>query len=288
MGGNGTIVVFAKCPLPGSSKTRLAPLLGDDGAALLAQAMLSDVLSSLTSCDRLRDTLKLLVYAPGDSITGSRMTKLLESLGLSCRSSESYTPRMDKQTSWVLMPMLSDSSDLTSSSLGDKLMDALTRARELTDDGSPVLFLGMDSPELPIDEIVRGFEVASSEDMPRAHLCPANDGGYGLLALPPCAPASVFLGIRWSCALTAISQLKALSDAGIDVSIGRLMYDIDEPEDVRSLAKRLSSPFSEEATSANCDDDVLLRPSFEKSRVGQKSRKCPHTIEALSKLEVIS
>ena len=288
MGASGTIVVFAKCPLPGSSKTRLAPLLGDDGAALLAQAMLSDVLSSLTACaDHLQDTLKILVYAPGDSSTGSRMTKILESLGLSCCPSESYTPRKDNTTNWVLMPMMS--SDLTSSSLGDKLMDSLQRVRELTDDGSPVLFLGMDSPELPIDEIIRGLEIASNKDRPRAHLCPANDGGYGLLVLPSCAPTSVFSGIRWSCALTAISQLKALSDAGIDVSIGRLMHDIDEPEDVRSLAKRLSSPCSEVAASVG-NDDVLLRPSFEKSRVCRISdpRKCPHTTDALSKLEFVS
>lgn len=66
------------------------------------------------------------------------------------------------------------------------------------------------------------------------------------------------------------------------------MYDIDEPEDVSSLAKRLSSPFSEEATSVDCND-VLSRPPFEISRFGRVSdpRKCPHTTEALSKLELI-
>ena len=44
----GAIVVFAKCPIAGASKTRLAPLLGDDGAAALARAMLSDVLVSIS------------------------------------------------------------------------------------------------------------------------------------------------------------------------------------------------------------------------------------------------
>ena len=44
----GTIVVFAKCPIPGKSKTRLSTLLGENGSALLAKAMLSDVLTSLT------------------------------------------------------------------------------------------------------------------------------------------------------------------------------------------------------------------------------------------------
>lgn len=46
----GAIVVFAKCPIAGASKTRLAPMLGEDGAALLARAMLSDILVSLSEC----------------------------------------------------------------------------------------------------------------------------------------------------------------------------------------------------------------------------------------------
>ncbi|KAL7544741.1 hypothetical protein ACHAWF_008100 [Thalassiosira exigua] len=46
----GAIAVFAKCPIPGASKTRLAPMLGDEGAASLAKAMLSDVLVSVSGC----------------------------------------------------------------------------------------------------------------------------------------------------------------------------------------------------------------------------------------------
>mmetsp|Transcript_22186 Transcript_22186/g.33796 ORF Transcript_22186/g.33796 Transcript_22186/m.33796 type:complete len:83 (-) Transcript_22186:1071-1319(-) len=42
------IVVFAKCPIPGSSKTRLAGLLGEHGSAMMAEAMLSDVILSLS------------------------------------------------------------------------------------------------------------------------------------------------------------------------------------------------------------------------------------------------
>jgi glycosyltransferase A (GT-A) superfamily protein (DUF2064 family) len=42
------IVVVAKCPTPGQCKTRLMDRLGPDGSAALAQAMLSDVLSTLS------------------------------------------------------------------------------------------------------------------------------------------------------------------------------------------------------------------------------------------------
>jgi hypothetical protein len=46
----GAIVVVAKCPIPGKSKTRLAPLLGAEGSAFLAKALLSDVLVTLSEC----------------------------------------------------------------------------------------------------------------------------------------------------------------------------------------------------------------------------------------------
>ena len=48
MSDEGTLVVFAKCPMPGKSKTRLSGLLGLDGSAFLAKAMLSDVLKSIS------------------------------------------------------------------------------------------------------------------------------------------------------------------------------------------------------------------------------------------------
>lgn len=46
----GAIVVVAKCPIPNKSKTRLIPLLGEEGSAKFAKALLSDVLVSLSTC----------------------------------------------------------------------------------------------------------------------------------------------------------------------------------------------------------------------------------------------
>jgi len=44
-----TIVVVAKTPVAGQSKTRLIPALGAAGSAVLAQAMLLDVLTTVTA-----------------------------------------------------------------------------------------------------------------------------------------------------------------------------------------------------------------------------------------------
>ena len=86
----GAIIVFAKCPIKGKSKTRLTPLLGSDGAALLAKAMLSDIISSLSECTILNNTLKVLVYAPGTSEGESIMVSILQSLDINYHTGCGY------------------------------------------------------------------------------------------------------------------------------------------------------------------------------------------------------
>ena len=261
------------------------------------------------------------MYAPGTPDGESKMISILHSLKLvyNLKENECFD-------GWHLLPMLSSpekksdqlspnqSSDLTSSSLGDKLMDALERTRRLLAKrkekyqyNESVLFLGMDSPELPTEEIVYGLKISSANPthhqcenndnlngtkgtMPRrkAHMCPADDGGYGLLSFPSHAPSSIFLGVRWSNSLTAVSQLKALTDAGIDVSIGRVMFDIDEPEDVHQLVKRLSRK-TESDTVSQCDvlNSNASGISFSCSLSNDANKPCPFTLEALINLGMI-
>ena len=203
---------------------------------------------------------------------------------LNCTGEESETYAV--YDGWILLPMKSSTprfdaskSELTSSSLGDKLEDALNRTRELISTtksttnrtksmNEAVLFLGMDSPEITMEEIIYGLHISSGKVMDenneengqlltkgKAHLCPANDGGYGLLSVPIHAPSNkIFSGVRWSHSLTAVSQLKALSDSNIDISIGKLMNDIDEPSDILELCKRLIASRSE---TNNGNDDLL-------------------------------
>lgn len=204
---------------------------------------------------------------------------------------------------WILMPM-SSGNDLQSSDLGAKLTDALIRARQqqqqlqstVTNDATksgPVVFLGMDSPETPLEEIAAIFDETSASSMSSsatttttATLLPADDGGYGMLSVPPQAPANiVFSGVRWSQSLTALSQLKALTDANIPVRIGRLMHDIDEPDDVRALVQRLQTKNSSTSTDASSSsamlppNDNLLRSSSEPGH--ERTSDCPRTRQVL-------
>ena len=148
------------------------------------------------------------------------------------------------------MPMLSKSPhELTSSHLGLILEDALVRARQVMNMKGSVVFLGMDAPE--VSWILKDIHVGLlMSDQAGAMLCPADDGGYAMLCVPPHADASrTFARVHWSHPLTAVSQLKALTDqndhsttttnTNMTVHIGRLLYDIDEPQDVKRLCERL-------------------------------------------------
>jgi glycosyltransferase A (GT-A) superfamily protein (DUF2064 family) len=209
---DGAIVVVAKCPIPGKSKTRLIPLLGPEGSARLARAMLSDVLVSLVQCRPLDPVKIILYYAPDKTI----MVELLKEL------------KIDEQRVHLL-PMLKD-NDLTKSDLGRQLTNALQEARNLTKGN--VMFLGMDAPILPLEEIPLALSLQTE-----ATLCPALDGGYGMLSVPTQCPDSIFSNVLWSNSLTGLAQLKALTDAHIPVRLGRIMMDIDEEASVRQLVR---------------------------------------------------
>lgn len=273
----GAIVVVAKCPIPGKSKTRLTKLLGAEGSALLAKSMLLDVLQQVSACPQFDSVAKILLYAPGTSDGKKHMSSLVTSLGLGIidnlvendgdRSNDNLLNNNLKKT-WILLPMVASTSakDLVSSDLGDKLTNALLRVRSLLsspsfnhesststqtsnlDQSGSIVFLGMDSPLIPLSELIyplsssmpSSFDESKHNLSCHAHICPAHDGGYGMISIPHGAPSDlVFQGVRWSTSLCCISQIKALTDCGVSVSIGLLMHDIDEPGDVFDLAELL-------------------------------------------------
>ena len=153
----------------------------------------------------------------------------------------------DGSDGWHLLPMMSKSNDLRSNDLGSKLEDALVRVRNLESNSDAagqshgVVFLGMDAPILPLDDIVSGLNrAASKESTPSATLCPARDGGYAMLCVPSRAdPAQTFRNLYWSHPWTGMSQTKALTDQGIFVGIGTVVRDIDEASDVTELCRHL-------------------------------------------------
>lgn len=188
----GTIVLVAKYPTAGKSKTRLIPALGEDGATKMARAMLSDLLVQLGTAEELAGVRKLLVYAPADA--GEGMVQIMARCGV--------------QNDWDMEPMLEDAQDgpqLDSSDLGDKLAHALMSAQQERPNDA-VAFIGMDTPDMPAHVIRDGLDIAG-DGSTEAYITPASDGGYTLLVVPPGCSAGAFVGVEWSSSVTCASQV---------------------------------------------------------------------------------
>lgn len=231
---------------------------------------------------------------------------------------------------WTLLPV-AEASNVTSSHLTAILQHALRIARQrqqllqsisssdavenavLNDsndikefDGGRVVFLGMDCPEVPLRELVALAQAGTARIkkdksvqndttiLERSSLlCPAADGGYGLLAVPSNAPSAIFDGVQWSHSLTAVSQIKSLTDCGIPVVLGPLMHDVDTCEDVVALEGRLLLQQQQVNNNRN-DNRSLMRPSawasssFPVDDHSESTPSCKHTLKALKDLGRIS
>jgi len=332
------ICIVAKCPIPGKSKTRLSAAaaggggLTDEGCALIAKSMLCDVLSNIHRAEALSSVVKFLYFAPADDDGKQRMGLILDELGILYVDGSHILKQADhrpgildnaggpsgrgldvlRHDKWYLCPMPdARQSNLRSSDLGGKLAGMLDHTRSIVwnDFGDidaaitppAVAFLGMDSPELPVGEILYALQLASrqlphssaKEETPgSAYINPSHDGGYGMLCLPPQAPASVFEGVRWSDPLTAISQMKALSDEGIPIVIGSLMRDIDEMEDLMGLAERLRIARKNTGSADEADKersgDILCRPPKGREIEAAQSddNMCRYSWEAIQQLQI--
>ena len=143
------VMVFAKAPAPGKVKTRLAPAVGEAGAALLHAAFVRDVVARHNT-PPLRS---LTVWRAGD-IDHPLWAELGVDLETQC-----------------------------SGNLGDRMAHAF--GQELGGD-VPVVVLGTDSPSLPREFVNRAFMMLQNHEVV---LGPACDGGYYLIGIRGAIPA---------------------------------------------------------------------------------------------------
>lgn len=116
------VILVAKYPTRGKSKTRLIPHFGEAVACEVAQAMLSDKLTELAASPALAPAARVLLFAPPSA--DEDVSALLHSLGVA--------------SSWRAIPMASKAAnDLNNADLGQKLARGLEDARTWVDLNAP-------------------------------------------------------------------------------------------------------------------------------------------------------
>ncbi len=189
------IIIFAKAPVSGRVKTRLAPALGEDGAAALARSMLLHTIKEA-------------------SLAGVGRPEL-------CADPPPSDP------SWRdLIPQGLRISAQGEGDLGDRLARAARRA--LREDGA-VLLIGSDCPALDRFRLCRAAADLRDHD---AMIHPAADGGYVALGLRR-YDASLFSGVAWSTSSVAKQTIERIRQLDWKLRIRETLRDVDVPEDLQ-------------------------------------------------------
>ena len=197
-------VVFAKCPEPGRVKTRLAPELGFDAAAELAEAMLMDLIDRLAS----RSDLAVgIAYAPDTAEPWFR--ERFPTADLFAQQGVGLAARMEHFFG--------------------------ARAHSAPDE--TVVILGADAPLASPDAIAAAHsELEQGADVV---LGPDEGGGYWLLGLRGSAPEvfAVTMSTRGMYAET----VDAAAAAGRRIARVAQGFDVDVPGDLRRLQDEIAA-----------------------------------------------
>lgn len=205
------LLLFAKSPIKGQVKTRLAVETGADLAAELYKCFVEDLISIIENLDV---QLTLCFYPPNAKLS------FLEWLG----EQHCYKPQIGNN-------------------LGERLRNAFDNAFE--EGFSNVFAIGSDSPDLPVHYLIESFEALPAHD---AVIGPANDGGYYLIGFSKEGFISdVFDNIFWSTDSVFEQTVSILKRHGRTVYLLPSWHDVDTIADLKSLLLRTKNTVFEKS-----------------------------------------
>ena len=197
------LIIMAKQPEPGTTKTRLTPAMTPEGAATFYQAMLTDIVTRLT---RRSDATVMIAAAAATSVEWFEETYP----GVTVISQVGAT-------------------------LGERLDHVLSTALEM---GYGSAFaISSDSPDLPEQHLTEAFELLDSADVDVV-LGPTEDGGYWTIGWKQ-RWTDMVVGVEMSRSDVLENSIRIATDLGAKVGRAGEWYDIDEIADVERLAADL-------------------------------------------------
>ena len=202
MDADGAVIVFARAPLPGRAKTRLAAKLGAWGAARL-QARLTERAVQTAIASRCGPV----------ELHGTP------------RASHPFFLRVRRRYSVVMREQSGDD-------LGERMHHALRAALQRH---RYALLIGVDAPELRARDLRRALRLLRSGC--DVVLAPAEDGGYALIACRR-APRPIFERIDWGGNDVQSQTVERFAQLRLRWRALRTVWDVDRPADVERLRQR--------------------------------------------------
>lgn len=190
------LLVFARYPEAGKTKTRLIPALGATGAAELYRKMAEKSIAVVRDLAKMRSLTVEVWYTGGNS---ELMRKWLGD-GII------YQPQIKGD-------------------LGERMANAFTSAFCTS---KQVILIGTDCPGLDTAAINEAFERLQQHDL---ILGPAVDGGYYLIGLKRIIP-ELFQGICWGTSKVLQQTLAVAHQLNLSYSLLPELADVDRPEEL--------------------------------------------------------
>jgi rSAM/selenodomain-associated transferase 1 len=196
------LLVVAKRPAAGQTKTRLCPPLSGEAAAGLYECFL-------------RDTLDVMRQVPG----------VARGIGYLPEDATDYFRRLAPDM--ALTPQ-------RGANLGERLDHLLSNA--LSSSARQAVVMDSDSPTLPAEYLARAFaELDGTADVV---LGPCDDGGYYLIGLKRPQPR-LLRDVEMSTRFVVRDTLALASDLGLRVALLPQWYDVDTVAELTRLGVEL-------------------------------------------------
>jgi uncharacterized protein len=194
------VAVFAKAPVPGLVKTRLAGVLGEDAAAGLHAGLVRHALATAVAAGLGEVELWCAPDERHDFFT---------------RCASDFGARLRAQRG----------ADL-GARMGAAFDEAFAR-------GEGLVVIGADCPALRPGDL---RDAAGALDANDVVIVPAEDGGYVLLAMARAVP-SLFEGVAWGTPSVMGETRARLAASGVSWTELPASWDVDRPEDYERLRR---------------------------------------------------
>ena len=201
---SNALIVVAKRPAPGNTKTRLSPPLTPELASALYECFLLDTLAHMR---QVRHAQHVIAYLPHDG--------------------QEYFYQF--ASDFELIPQEGDD-------LGERLDRALTSY--LSRGYQRVVIMDSDSPTLPADYLSQAFHVLS--DGADVVLGPCDDGGYYLIGIKRPAPR-LLREVHMSTSTVAAETIALAKDEGLNLISLPSWYDVDDSASLSRLRQEIEA-----------------------------------------------
>ena len=190
------VAILAKAPIAGFAKTRLIPVLGARGAALLQERLVERAVE--TACAAAIGPVTLWA-------TPDESHPVFQSIG--ARLGITLARQADGD-------------------LGARMLAAITAANTC------VLLIGSDCPALTLEHLRTAADVL--RDRAPAVVIPAEDGGYALIGVRTPDPA-LFSDMPWGTPLVMNETRRRLRTLGLTWREPVMLWDVDLPQDLERM-----------------------------------------------------